>query len=228
MVRKKTLSRIAGRCLIASTLLLPLSTVAAPFNVGKVTQAEGEVTFLDFAPPHHKLSKVKSQTSFVTDGSYLTKDDAFLTVQFFDGSWLRMSPRSKVSVEFEPVAKVITIHLFTGSIKLLISSSQNDHRVEKLLVKSADALIESSEGKFTVVRNPITDISSVYVEKGMVLAMQNGMSEDKNVTLVHRQETTSLKDRQHEFEAPRKMTDKEVKFLHPSFYLKGKKPTSEL
>lgn len=188
--------------------------------MGSVTQAEGEVTFLDFAPPHHKLSKVKENSKFVTDGSYLTKDDSFLTVQFFDGSWLRMSPSSKVSVEFDAVSKAITVHLFTGSIKLLISSSQNDQQVTKLLVKSADALFESAEGKFTVVRNPITDLSSLYVEKGVVLAMQNGLSENKNVTLVHRQEMTSLKDRDHEFESPRSMTDKEIKFLHPSHYLK--------
>ncbi len=223
MVRKKTYTRVAASCLIGGLLLFPLSGFTAPFNLGQVTQAEGDITFLDFAPPHHKISNVKESTKFITDGSYLTKDDSFLTVQLFDGSWLRLSPRSKVSAEFDPTGKVITLHLFTGSVKLLISSSQNGEAVQKLVVKSADALFEATEGKFSVVRNPITNVSSVYVEKGMVLAMQNGSSQNNEVKLVHREETTSLKDRDVDFESPRKMTEKEIKFLHPSSYLKGKK-----
>lgn len=221
MVRTKEITRNAGRSLIAALLLWPVSSLALPFNIGQITQAQGEISFLDFTPPHHRISKVKVRGKFLTDGSYLTKDNSFLTVQFFDGSWMRLSPRSKVSVEFGPDTKTLTVHLFTGSIKVLISTSQNDLKVEKLLIKSADALFESAEGKFTVVRNPVSDLSSVYVEKGMVLAMHNGMSENKNVKLIHQRETTSLKDRSPEFEPARKMTDKEVKFLHPSYYLKN-------
>lgn len=223
MVRTKTYSRVATSCLIGGLFLLPLTSFSAPFNLGDITQAEGETTFLDFAPPHHRLSEVKTNTKFVTDGSYLTKEDAFLTVQLFDGSWLRLSPRSKISAEFDPTAKIITLHLFTGSVKLLISSSQNGEAVQKLVVKSADAVFEASEGKFSVVRNPITNSSSVYVEKGMVLATHQQNSEQSEVKLVHRQETTSLQDRDTVFEEPRKMTEKEVQYLHPSQYLKGAK-----
>lgn len=223
MVRKKTYTRVATSCLIGGLLLFPLAGFTAPFNLGLVTQVQGEITFLDFTPPLHKLSEVKENTKFITDGSYLTKEDAFLTVQLFDGSWLRLSPRSKVSAEFDAVAKVVTLHLFTGSVKALISSSQNGEAVHKLVVKSADAVFEASEGKFSVVRNPITNVSSVYVEKGVVIATHNGTSKIQEGQLIHRLETTSLKDRDLEFDSPRKMTEKESSFLHPSNYLKNLK-----
>ncbi|MBA2404316.1 MAG: FecR domain-containing protein [Bdellovibrionales bacterium] len=219
MVRKKTTSRNAGRCLIAALLLLPGLSQATAFKVGKVTQAEGKITFLNFTRPY-KAKKVKPQQSLMTEGSYLTQENSFLTVELFEGSWLRLSSRTKISVDYDPTAKIININLLTGSIKVLFSSSLNDKQVDKIIIKSIDAVFESSDGKFSVVRNPVLDLSSVFVEKGTVVAAHSGNRLSRDVRLVHTKETTSLKDRETEFEETRQMTEKEIKFLHPSFYLK--------
>src|SRR6478735_2612096 len=109
MVRTKKNSRVASSCLISSLFLFSLSSLAASrFHLGQITQVEGEITFLNFAPPH-KIENVKKEQSLETDGSYLTQDDAYMTVQLFDGSYVRLSPSSKISAEFEPVSKTMTI-----------------------------------------------------------------------------------------------------------------------
>lgn len=222
MVGTKKNSRNAGRSLIAALLLTPFLAQAEPYKLGVVTQAEGEISFLDFTPPHHLLKNIKAKQTFLSEGSYLTQDDSFLTVRMFDEtSWLRLSPRSKFAPEFNAKNKTLIIHLFTGSVKVLFSSTLSQDRIAKVIVKSADGSFECSEGKFTVVRNNITDTSSVYVEKGTVVSSFNSeVSQD--LEIVHAQETTTITDRNSEVPSPRKMTDKEISFLHPSKYLKGK------
>lgn len=219
--RKKIYSRTTNGCLsVALLLLISGSGWSAPFKLGTITQAQGEITHLDFTPPEHKLTHVKKGSTFFTEGSYLTQDESYLTVQLFEGSWLRLSPGSKISSEYDPEAKQITLHLFTGSIKVLFSIGINHLQVEKLVVKSADALFETVDAKFTVVRSPITDSSSVYVEKGAVLAQHGSQKNAFASTLIHAQETTSLTDRENRFASARKMTEKELKYLHPSQYIK--------
>lgn len=222
MVRKKTYSRNAGRCLISLFLLLPAFANAGTFNLGKITQAEGEITFLNFAPPH-KLSQVKIKQQLMSDGSYLTQEASFMTVELFDGSWLRASPKSKFTIEFQPASKVILVHLFSGSIKILFSTHLNDNIVEKIIVKSADTLFETVNAKFSVVRSPLTDMNSVFVEKGTVMTIQHVFNEKKDMEIVHAKETASVKDNQTDIESPRQMSEKEMNFLHPSHYLKQNK-----
>lgn len=219
MVRTKTLTRAAGRCLIALALTLSFSLQATGHKLGTITQIDGEVTYLNFMPPH-ALKQVKMKNHLLTDGSYLTQDNSFFTVKLFDGSWLRVSPKSKIAFEFTPDNKTLTIHLFSGSLKTLFSSELNNKKLEKLVIRSAGATFETVEGKFTVSRNTVNDVSSVYVEKGTVIASQYVLNDKKDMELVHARETTAINDRDTDIESPRKMTDKEIKFLHPSFYLK--------
>lgn len=219
MVRQKTYSRNAARGLISLLVMLPVFSFAGTFNLGKITQAEGEITFLNFAPPH-KLLQIKKNERLLSDGSYLTQDTAFMTVQLFDGSWLRVSPKSKFTLEFQPASNAILVHLFSGSVKILFSSHLNNNIVQKIIVKSADTLFESVDAKFSVVRSPLTDTNSVFVEKGTVMAIQHVFNEKKDVELVHAKETASVKDNQMDIESPRQMSEKEIDFLHPSHYLK--------
>ncbi len=226
MVGTKKKSRNAGRSLVAALLLKPWLALAEPYKLGVVTQAQGEISFLNFTPPHRLLTTIRPKQTFLTDGSYLTQDDSFLTVRMFDdSSWLRLSPRSKFAPEFQPKSKTLIIHLFTGSVKILFSSTLSQNRIAKVVVKSADGSFECSEGKFTVVRNNITDTSSVYVEKGTVVSSYNSEA-TQDLEIVHAQETTTITDRNSEVPSPRKMTEKEISFLHPSKYLKGKSKTN--
>jgi ferric-dicitrate binding protein FerR (iron transport regulator) len=204
---------------ISIAILFPLNSLAGTFNLGKITQAEGEITFLNFAPPH-QLNKVSIKERLQSDGSYLTQESSFMTVELFDGSWLRVSPKSKFTLEFQPTSKVILVHLFSGSVKILFSTHLNENQVQKIIVKSADTLFESVDAKFSVVRSPLTDTNSVFVEKGTVMAIQHVFNEKKDVELVHAKETASVKDNQMDIESPRQMSEKEIDFLHPSHYLK--------
>ncbi len=190
--------------------------------MGNVTQAEGEISFLHFSPPH-KLVQVKPMEQVSTNGSYLTQESSFLTMKLFDGSWLRISPRSKFTIEFQPYTKAILIHLFSGSIKILFSNHLNNKIVEKIIVKSADTLFESVEAKFSVVRSPLIATNSVFVEKGTVVVIQHVFNEKKDIEIVHAKETASVKDNELDIESPREMSEKEINFLHPSRYLKEMK-----
>jgi ferric-dicitrate binding protein FerR (iron transport regulator) len=222
MVRRKKSSRITGRSLIGLLFLSPFFLHAGTFNIGHITQAEGEITFLNYAPPHG-LVHVEKKQRLLTDGSYLTQDSSFMTVNFFDNSWLRVSPKSKFAVEYQPHSSIILIHLFSGSVKILFSTHLNKNKVQKLIVKSADTVFETVDAKFSVIRNPVLDLNSVYVEKGIVIASQFIQNEKKDMEIVHAREMVSVKDNETNIESPTAVTEKQLKFLHSSQYLKQPK-----
>lgn len=190
--------------------------------MGKVTQATGELTFFSYLPPQ-QIKTVKTNETLLNQGSYLSQDKAFLTAQLFDGSWVRLGPESKFSVEFDPTSKHITIYLFKGSLKVLFSTQMNKLQAQKLIVKSGDALFETSEGKFSVVRNSLSDSTSVYVEKGLVVAEQSHLGEKKDVELVHTNEVAEVKDRGADILPAHKISEKEMSYLKSNSHLKFKK-----
>ena len=224
MARAKKDATITIRSLIFFLFLTPLCLKAETFNIGTITQSEGEITFLQFAPPH-KLHQVQKDQQLQSDGSYLTQDSSYMTIKFFDGTWLRVSPKSKFTVEYQPQASIILVHLYTGSIKILFSTNLNKNKIQKIIVKSADTLFETVDAKFSVIRNPVLDINSVYVEKGTVLTTQHVLNQKKNMEIVHTGEMVSVKDNETDIEKPTKLSVKEMKFLHSAQYLKKAKST---
>jgi len=219
MVRRKKIPLLSACCLILSLDLAHAQT--QDFHLGKVTQANGVVTFLEYSPPH-KLSEVSTGGLVLGTGSYLTQENANFTAKLFDGTWLRASPRTKFALEFNPDNKSLTLNLLTGSVKVLFAPLLSDKRVTTFLIRSADAVFESSEAKFTVVRNILTSETSLFVEKGVVNARLNGPMEGKDSVVVHAREMTSLKDRTSDFQSPKQMGERQMKFLNSAFYLGGK------
>jgi ferric-dicitrate binding protein FerR (iron transport regulator) len=209
-------------CSLILCLFFSSFSWASPFMMGKITQASGEIHFFKFASPY-KTIPVQTNGKIETKGSYLTQDDSFFTVQLFDGSWIRISPKTKISIDFAPESKTATLHLFSGSVKVLFASSLNGNKIQKLVIKSADAVFETVEGKFSVVRNIINNTSKVLVEKGAVIASHEIIADKKDVILVHAGESTLIKDRDPNIPSPRKLSEKEMKFLQAKNYLKIKK-----
>jgi hypothetical protein len=221
MDRTKNLLRIAVCSLGFLAHLTSLTAQAVTHDLGLITQSEGEITFFNFNF-HNEVAQIKKGDKLTTNGSYLTKENSFFVVKLFDGSYLRLNPRSKMALEYEPDFKTLRILLFTGSIKALITQTNKINPMDKIIVQSAGASFEASESKFTVSRNIIDDISSVYVEKGAVVATQSILGEKKDMELVHQEETTSIRDKDLDVKSSRKMKDKEIKYLHPSRYLEKK------
>lgn len=213
------MDRKSKRIIAACCLIFPLYAAWAgpikPLKVGTITQSHNRVTFLDYVTTANVL-EVKEQSDLMTEGSYLTSDEAFLTARLFDGSWLRASPQTKFAVEFDKKAKNLTVNLFTGSMKAMISQKLSKGEIQKILFKSADSMAEASEAKFSIVRTPVLDMFSVYVEKGVVT-----ISKGKATVLVHALEMVSVHDKKPEIEEPHKMDEKQLKFLHGKSYLKS-------
>ncbi len=185
---------------------------------------QGETTSFSYLPP--QIVKNVSKNDTISNlGSYLTKSDSFLTVQLFDGSWLRVDPESKFALDYDPTKREIEIHLLKGSLKSLFSTSLNKGKVQKLIVKSGDAIFETTNGKFSVIRNSLSDSSTLYVEKGLVMAIQTQRGEKKDMELVHAQETVSVKDRQMDIAPAHLLTEKEMSYLKSNSHLKFKKST---
>ncbi len=194
--------------------------MSAGHQLGIIVQLEGEITYLDFLKTK-TVTNVKEKDQLQTDGSYLTHENAFFNVHLFDGSWLRLNPKSKISLEFHPETKTLTVFLLTGSIKMLIDLDRKEKQLEKIIVQSAGATFETIGSKFTVTRNLLIDQSSVYVEKGTVIATQYEQYQKKDMELVHAREKTTINDRDNDVESPRKMSEKEIHFLNPKNYLFG-------
>ena len=194
--------------------------MSASHQLGIISQIEGEITYLDYLKVK-TVTNVKEKDQLQTDGSYLTHNNAYFNVHLFDGSWLRLNPKSKISLEFYPETKTLTIFLLTGSMKILLDIDRKEKQLDKVIVQSAGATFETVGAKFTVTRNLLTDQSSVYVEKGTVVATQYVQYQKQDMELVHAKEKTTINDREKDVESPRKMTDKEIHFLNPKNYLYG-------
>lgn len=182
----------------------------------------GQTTRFSYLPPQI-VKEVKKNTTILNLGSYLTQPDSFLTIQLFDGSWLRVGPESKFSIDFDPTKNEMEIYLFKGSLKGLFSTTLNKGKVQKLIVRSGDAVFETTNGKFSVVRNSLSDSTNLYVEKGLVHALQTQRGEKKDMELVHAQETVSVKDRELDIHPAHTLTEKEMSYLKSNSHLKFKK-----
>lgn len=219
MVRSQTTSRIQKSCLIAILLIGPILSWAITHDIGKVTQVEGEATFLSFLPPS-KIQKVKVGDAVKTEGSYLSSEDGFMTLKLYDHAYLRLTPQSKISFEFSPKEGLTTVYLLSGSFKALFAQNDKSPMAKKLVVRSGSTVFETVNGKFTVVRNILNSSNSVYVEKGTVIATQFYRLEKGDSEIVHAKEGATVLDNQKDVPSPVKLSEKELRFLHPSNYLK--------
>jgi ferric-dicitrate binding protein FerR (iron transport regulator) len=201
--------------------LTPHPLKAQSFELGAITQTQGEATYFPFFPPF-EVQTLKTQDKIKEKGSYLTQENAYFTMKLFDGSWVRISPKTKLTFEFDPTEKILVVHLYTGSLKILFSTQLNQNKIHKLMVKSSGLSFESVDGKFSVVRNLLTDETSVYVEKGAVVATR-GNEDQKGMQPVHGQESLTLKDREQGLGTPLKLSEKEIKFLNSKFYLRDQR-----
>ena len=220
MDRTKTNTRNVICCLIAVLILCAPKAMSAGHQLGLITQLDGKITYLNFFKIK-TLTTVKEKDHLQTDGSYLTHDNAFFNVHLFDGSWLRLNPKSKISLEFDLETKTLTIFLLTGSINIFLDKDRKEKQLEKVIVRSAGATFETVDAKFAVTRNLLTDQSAVYVEKGTVIATQYLQYQKQDMELVHASEKTTIHDRGNNVESPRKMSDKEIQFLNPKNYHHG-------
>jgi hypothetical protein len=217
MDRTKTITRNAICCLVTTLVLFSPKVLSSSHKLGLINQIEGEITYLDFLKDK-TVTNVKATDQLQTDGSYLTHDNAFFNVHLFDGSWLRLNQKSKISLQFNPGTKTLTIFLLTGSMKMMLDIDRKEKKLEKVIVQSAGATFETVGAKFTVTRNLLTDQSSVYVEKGTVIATQYVQYQKQDMELVHAKEKSTIHDRENDVESPRKMSDKEIHFLNPKNY----------
>ena len=220
MDRTKTNTRNVICCLIAVLILCAPKAMSAGHQLGLITQLDGKITYLNFFKIK-TLTTVKEKDHLQTDGSYLTHDNAFFNVHLFDGSWLRLNPKSKISLEFDLETNTLTIFLLTGSINIFLDKDRKEKQLEKVIVRSAGATFETVDAKFAVTRNLLTDQSAVYVEKGTVIATQYLQYQKQDMELVHASEKITIHDRGNNVESPRKMSDKEIHFLNPKNYHHG-------
>ncbi len=220
MDRKSKIKKFSTSGLVFLLIFFSEMLNAQTFDLGVVTKVEGEVSFLEFSPPH-RLSQTQKDSQLQSGGSYLAKDDSFMTVKIFDESFLRLNPKSKISLEYDPASKELKIFLFNGSLKAILGQSPKS-RLEKMIIQSGGSQFESTAAKFTVSRNLIKDSSSVYVEKGIVIANVYHREQKKDSEIIYQNETTTISDNDLEISSAKTMKEKEIKFLHPSNYLPKK------
>lgn len=214
------MDRITKKYFAACGLVLSLSVRAElpHASLGTVTQSHGTVTFLSYTPPNI-VQNVKVKDDLFSEGSYLTRDDSFLTAKSIYGQWLRVSPKSKIYLSLDHENKSITLHLLSGSVKVLSSEKLNSQNPYKLIVKSGNTFFESTEGKFSIVRYLALNSVVAYVEKGVVTTYREGQK-DINLHYLHALETITIEDKISPISSPRKMTKKEIKFISKARYLK--------
>ncbi len=199
-------------------LFFSVSSYSSPVsyqNVGQITQLYGTVTFLDYRSGQ-KVETVTNAHKIRTEGSYLIHEESFLTVKIIGGNWLRMSPKSKFALEYDPKNKTLSVFLFSGSIKALISNELNGNSLERLIIKGGNLEATAYEAKFTISRTPFMDIMSVTVEKGMVTVIKGD-----EVEYLHSNERITLNEKSIKMEKVEKISPQNIKQAKGKFYLKN-------
>ena len=99
-----------------------------------------------------------------------------------------------MSFTLDHESKSLTLHLLTGSVKVLSSEKLKSQNPYKLIVKSGNTFFESTEGKFSIIRHlPLNNVN-VYVEKGVVTTYREGERETR-LHHLHALETMSIADK---------------------------------
>lgn len=186
-------------------------------DLGVITQLKGVATYFPFQGIH-AVTPLSQKSVIREGGSYLSHEKSFFTVKLFDGTWLKVSPSSKFSLEMNPELKEIHLNLYSGSVKVLFSGNISQSKMQKFIISTGDGRFETSEAKFSVFRNILESTGYVYVEKGLVRISRNQPGANGS-ELVHAKEMMSLKDRDSTIESPRKISENQMKFLNSSFYL---------
>jgi ferric-dicitrate binding protein FerR (iron transport regulator) len=213
MDRIKKIILVCG-CLIS----LALWGKASLETAGIITQIQGQPTFFPYLIPGQNARPIKTAAPLLLNGSYLTDKDSHFTAKILEHHWLRLSPNSKCSIELDPEQKLIIINLYFGSVKVLFAGRPGDNHWQRLQIKSGDAIFESGEGKFSVVKNALFNENSVYVEKGQVSLSSQRPGNEQRVK-VGPYQSAYLKDREINITPVRSISEKELNFIKDAKYL---------
>lgn len=189
----------------ASALLPPA------LKIGSVLQVKGEVKLVPYAPSA-PTPLVKEKDVLQTNGTYATDEKGLLVAKLFEGTSLRLSPDSRLALEVNVPEKILTVFLFDGSLKISFSNKANRGAIAKVVVKSADMILESAEAKLSIVRNPLFETIAVYMEKGAATVTRN-IGQGTPLQHVHADEMLWIELKKHEMPSPQRISRKELKFL---------------
>lgn len=219
MVRTKYTKKLLPGCL---ALLFCHSLLAQDFYIGRISQIKKSVTSSTLKAKNTDSSQVMAKDKVKTGHVYRTQADGHFSIQLFDGGWVRLNPNTEVSFQFDAEDKTLTIKLYKGSLKAVVTKNIGKKQVEKVKIESDFMLFETSESKFSIASNELTEVISAFVEKGVLIASKQ-ISPEKTL-MIHRDETISLNKDDRLPSRASKMTEYEIKFVKENEYLKEKAP----
>ncbi len=204
--------------ILASCLSTPvLAQNFIQHKLGSWTQVQGHSSFMLYKAGVRKPVDITVGNQILTEGSYLSNEEGQMTGKLFENCWVRLGPQTKIVFNFSPEEKILYLRVFTGSVKILFNKEWSKSKVDKLIVEAGDKQLETESGKFVFIRRPFFNENNLYVEKGLVsLVHENRMHSQ----LIHRDEKLSFNDKTKISTEVVKMTDKEVKEITSSEYLR--------
>lgn len=186
-------------------------------KLGQWTQIQGHSTFLPYKSGIHKPNGVKGSDIILTDGSYLSHDEGFMTGKLFENCWIRLGPKTKIVFNFDADTKILYLKVFTGSAKILFNKDWTAEKVEKLILETGDKQIEVESAKIVFIKRPFFHENSLYVEKGLAGVIHENRLQ---ASFVYQNEKMSFNDKTKLTSEISKMSPKEQKEISSNQYLK--------
>jgi hypothetical protein len=151
------------KTLIFFILLVSNISLLSANELGTIISVQGKATKIDLK--NKSPIKIEKDQQISNESSLLTFPKALLTIQLFDGSFIRLAEDSKVLIRFEKDQKKWIIYLDTGMAKFFFNKG-ND--AEMILIKTQNGEIQATSSKFVVSYNSLLHITSVLSEKGKI------------------------------------------------------------
>ncbi len=186
-------------------------------QLGQWTQIQGHSSFLLYKSGVHKPNTVVGNDKILTDGSYLSHDEGFMTGKLFENCWIRLGPKTKVVFNFDAATKILYLKVFTGSAKILFNREWTAGKVEKLILETGEKQIEIESAKIVFIKRPFFHENSLYVEKGLAGVIHENRLQ---ASFVYQNEKISFNDKTRLTSEINKMSEKEQKEISSNQYLK--------
>ena len=145
--------------------------------VGNVFRVEGKSTRMDLNSRKAKLVAIGQKV--FQESSFLTTNKAILSLKLDGNTYLRLGKDSKVMVTLELDQKKWVIYLYNGTAKINFKPNK---KIERVIMRSAYAELEGTDGKYMLTFNPILCITSAVSQRGK-LKFYNRQHPEENEVL---------------------------------------------
>lgn len=195
-------------------LLASLNTWAndSIFSVGKIHEIKGTITEIPLLSKRQEAQATKAQEPLKLDTSYVSQNYSQLVIELSDGSKVRLGSMSKVSFSLKD--STLTLNLENGSLQVLKKATATHS--SKMVIKTLNSEIETSDGDLVVTFKPLFEQTSLYMERGLAHILKRNIPSQTTATsieMVHAMEYSEVTSSLDSPKSAKRLKEKDLQMV---------------